>query len=796
MASCIDDKTLRVLDFERILKLLSGQAVCAETKQRCEALHPCGDIFEIRRMLLQTDEAQSLILKKGSPGVSAVRSVAGAAARSSSGGALSMSELLNVAHVLRISRGLREYAADDGFEENYPNIYAVLSGVTENKKLERTIYGAIVSEEEMADDASPELASIRRKMRSLNGKVRDVLSDMLRSSRIAPLLQEAIITMRDDRYVIPVKSEHKGEIAGIVHDSSASGATLFIEPMAAVEINNRLKSLAGEEKDEIERILSELSAQVGEYAPQITENYNILLETDFIFAKGKLAHSMNAAAPLLNDDGIIDIKKGRHPLIDPKKVVPTDIYLGRDFDTLVITGPNTGGKTVSLKTLGLFTVMAQCGMCIPAQPGSTIAVFKSIFADIGDEQSIEQSLSTFSAHMVNIVDILKRADYKSLVLFDELGAGTDPVEGAALAVAILERAKLLGAKTAATTHYSEIKLYALTTDRVENAACEFDIVSLRPTYRLLIGVPGKSNAFAISRRLGLSDDIITRAQSLIDGENTRFEDVISSLEKQRAKAERELSEASEARAETLAQREIAQHEKQMIEKQREKILSDARRDAKKIYEQAKNEADKIVKDMQRLLGESAANNRKSIEEGRRRLKKNFDDMANSLSEDVFSSRGTKKLDPRSLILGQCVTVTTMGQTGNILTLPDKKGDLTVQVGILKIRTNINALAPAKEEKKKKTAPVYSDGAQRSFSSVKTEIDLRGQNADDAVMMADKYLDDAALAHLESVSIIHGKGTGVLRSAINDMLRHHPHAKSFRPGRYGEGESGVTVVEIK
>lgn len=792
----MEERTLKVLEFNIITQMLADCAVCQETSERCIKLQPSDDFYEAQRTLEQTSAAEALIIKKGVPPISPVKNISGAARRSASGGILSMAELLNIGHVMRITRALADFSGDDDFSEQYPALVSVFDGIYENKKLERTIFGAIISEEEMADDASAELLAIRRKMRTLHSKVRDVLNDMIHSSRYASMLQEPIITMRGDRFVIPVKSEHKGDVPGVVHDSSSSGATLFVEPMAAVEINNKLKSLAGEEKDEIERILAQLSAEVGAYAQEITQNYNILLETDFVFAKGKLARKMNASAPVLNQDGIINIKKGRHPLIDEKKVVPTDIYLGKDFDTLVITGPNTGGKTVSLKVLGLFTVMAQSGLCIPAQSGSEISVFENVFADIGDEQSIEQSLSTFSAHMTKIIKILEQANYRSLILFDELGAGTDPVEGAALAVAILERAKQLGAKIAATTHYSEIKLYALTTDRVENAACEFDVLSLRPTYRLLIGVPGKSNAFAISKRLGLDDEIIRRAGELIDGENSRFEDVISSLEQRRLQAEEELSAASEARAESIAQKESAQREKQKLEKQKEKILADARRDAKKIYEQAKAEADRIVKEMQKMFNSSAAENRREIEEGRRQLKKGFDKMTDALSEDAFSSKNTEKLNPAKLICGQSVLVTTMEQVGNILTLPDKKGDLFVQVGILKIRTNISALAPAKEEKKKKNITSYISGEARNFSAVKTEIDLRGQNADDAILMADKYLDDAALAHLESVSIIHGKGTGILRQAIHDMLRHHPHAKSFRLGRYGEGESGVTIVEIK
>lgn len=792
----MEKRTLKVLEFNKIQEMLKSLAICVEAQERCGALLPVDSIYEARALLSLTGEAETLIIKKGTPPLSPVRNVCGSAMRAEAGGFLGMGELLAIAHVLRMARALRAYSDDEDFGENFPSLSQIFGGISENKKLETAIFSAILSDEEMADDASGELLSIRRKMRSLHSKIRDELNKMVHSPAYANLLQEPIVSMRGDRYVIPVKSEHKSLVPGIVHDSSSSGATLFVEPMAAVEINNKLRALASEEKDEIERILAELSGFVAEFSSEIVENYKAIIELDFTFAKGKLSRKINGVVPTLNTDGIINIKKGRHPLIDDKKVVPTDIYLGSDFDTLVITGPNTGGKTVSLKTLGLFCLMAQAGLCIPAASGSETAVFENIFADIGDEQSIEQSLSTFSAHMTNIIDILSKADYKSLILFDELCSGTDPTEGAALAVAILERAKNLGAKVAATTHYSEIKLYALSTDRVENAACEFDVASLRPTYKLLIGVPGKSNAFAISKRLGLNDDIIEHAQTFIDGENTRFEDVITSLESHRAKAEEALSAASEEREKSRAERRETEKELDRIKSQKEKILTDARRDAKKIYEQAKREADEIVKKMQKLLDESASENRARIEEGRRALKKGLDDAQGKISEDVFSSKSKEKLDPKKITLGQEVEVTTMNSVGNVLTLPDKKGDLTVQVGILKIKTNVTALAPAKKQKKSKTPQSYIIGESSGFSTVKTELDLRGETVEDAILIADKYLDEAAMAHLESVTIIHGKGTGALRSAIGDMLRHHPHARSYRAGRYGEGEAGVTVVEIK
>ena len=790
----MEQKALHVLEFDKITDRLSQGAVCSSTRERCLELVPSGDIYEVTRLIAQTTEAESLILKKGSPPISPIRNSKAAAMRAEAGGILTMGELLNVGHTLRIARAIGSYLGDEEIEESFPQIAVAASGLTENKRLEQSIFGSILSEEEMADEASPELSRIRRQMRSLNNKVRDVLNDMIKSQKYSAMLQDAIVTMRGDRFVIPVKSEHRTAIPGIIHDSSASGATIFVEPMAAVEINNKLRALVSEEQEEIENILTEFSAQVGSAADTIARDYDIILELDFIFAKGKLSRSMEGAPPKLNDEGRINIIKGRHPLIDKSKVVPTDIYLGKDFDTLVVTGPNTGGKTVSLKTLGLLTLMAQAGLHIPASEESEISVFEQVFADIGDEQSIEQSLSTFSSHIVNIIDILKKADHRSLVLFDELGAGTDPIEGAALATAILERVKMVGAKTAATTHYSELKLYALSTPRVENAACEFDVESLRPTYRLLIGVPGKSNAFAISKRLGLEEDIIDRARQLVNNDNIRFEDVISSLEASRAQAQKELEGAEAARAETQAARESALRQQESLEKQKEKIIADARRDAKRLYDQAKRESDMIVKEMQALLKNAREDNLKAIEEGRRKLRQGMGQIEEALSEDVFTVKGGS-IDPKKLKKGMEVEVTTMNQNGTLLTLPDKNGNVQIQMGILKITANVTALREAKSGGKKRTTE-YHPSSSGSVATVKSEIDLRGQLVDEAIMAADRYLDQAAMAHLGTVSIIHGKGTGALRSAIHDLLRHHPHARSFRLGKYGEGETGVTIVEIK
>lgn len=786
----MDKKSLNVLEFDKIKKMLINEAVTSQGKTKCEELFPVEDKYAVERMLSETGEAESLVIKKGNPPLSPIGEVKGSVMRAESGGVLSPRELLNCAHVLRIAGEIASYTDMDDFEESYPCLAEVCRGIFTDKKTSTKIISAIISEDEIADDASANLMNIRRKIKSYGAQIRETLNGMIKNPKYAGALQDAIVTMRNDRFVVPVKSENRTAVPGIVHDSSASGATIFVEPMAVVDINNRIRECYAQEKEEIERILADFSNMIALDAPGLKRDSDIITNFDFAFAKGRLAVKMKATAPEINSDGIINIKKGRHPLLDAKKVVPTDIYLGDKFDTLVITGPNTGGKTVALKTLGLLTLMAQSGLFIPTQSGSVISVFENVFADIGDEQSIEQSLSTFSAHMVNIVRILKEANYASLVLFDELGAGTDPVEGAALAVAILERMSEVGAKCAATTHYSEIKMYALETDRVENAACEFDVTTLRPTYKLLIGVPGKSNAFAISKRLGLDEAIIERAKNVVDGESTRFEDVISSLEETRKLAELDAEKAEEARLQSEKAKARAEKEMASIEKQKEKILRDAREDAKRIYSEAKREADEIIKNMRKSQKDINA-----LTENRAKLKKGLGDVEDKLTEDVFN-HNKAPVDPKKLVLGQTVEVTSMGQTGRVLTLPDKNGNLNVQVGILKMNVNVSALSQAnekKQENKKGSGLKISTG---KTLHVKSELDLRGYMVDEGLIELDKYLDDAVLSGLDSVRIIHGKGTGALRSAVQEFLRRHPHVKSQRMGAFGEGDMGVTVVEIK
>lgn len=786
----MDRKSLNVLEFDKIIKMLVNEAVTQGGKSLCEALLPKDDKYAVERSLKETSEAESLVIKKGTPPLSPVGSIKGSVMRAEAGGTLSPRELLNCAHVLRVAYEIASYIDEENFEEEYPALSEITRGLFVDKRTSAKIISAIISEEEIADDASQTLFNLRRKVKSYEAQIRETLNSMIKNPKYSAALQDAIVTMRGDRFVVPVKSENRSAVPGIVHDSSSSGATIFVEPMAVVEINNRIRECRVQEKEEIEKILQHFSNLIAEDASGLKRDGDIITSFDFAFAKGRLSVKMKGIEPEINSDGIIDIRKGRHPLLDGKTVVPTDIYLGDRFDTLVITGPNTGGKTVALKTLGLLTLMAQSGLHIPAMSGSRISTFENVFADIGDEQSIEQSLSTFSAHMVNIVRILKEANYASLVLFDELGAGTDPVEGAALAVAILERMKDIGAKTAATTHYSEIKLYALETDRVENAACEFDVATLRPTYRLLIGVPGKSNAFAISKRLGLDDDIIERARSVVDGESTKFEDVISSLEETRRNAELDAEKAEEARLESEKAKKKAESERAAIERQKEKILRDAREDAKRIYEQAKKEADAIIKEMRK-----GAQDAHKLDAERQKLKKGLGEVEEKLSEGVFKQKNPP-IDPKKLLLGQTVEVTSMGQTGKVLTLPDKNGNLTVQVGILKISVHISALRLAEEKKEKAKKGAGIKVSTGKTMSVKSELDLRGFMVDEALIELDKYLDDAVMSNLDSVRIIHGKGTGALRSAIWEFLRRHHHAKSFRAGNFGEGDLGVTVIELK
>lgn len=793
----MESKTLKTLEFDKILLQLAGFAKNSAAKSAAEALRPTANFNAAEQMLDETDAAVTLILKYGSPEIVRIDDISEAQKRLAVGGGLSMGELLNVARILKGTRIMKKYT---------PEQTGILSGyiaeLTVQKQLEERITTSIVSEEEMADGASAELANIRRKIRNSSAKIKDTLDSMIRSQHYRKVLQDPIVTVRNNRYVIPVKAEHKGDVRGIVHDMSASGSTLFIEPESVVNVNNELHELSIREKAEIEKILLEISGEVAELIEDIKLDFDTLIHLDFVFAKAKLALDMKAVKPQLNKNGVVLIKKGRHPLIDKAKVVPIDVELGRSFDTIVVTGPNTGGKTVVLKTIGLFTLMAQAGLHLPAVDGTEISVCPDVFADIGDEQSIEQSLSTFSSHMKNIVDISKKVQSGCLVLFDELGAGTDPTEGAALATAIIEQFRSVGAKIAATTHYSELKLYALSTPGVENASCEFDVATLSPTYRLLIGVPGRSNAFAISEKLGLPKNIIERSKEMLSEENIRFEDIISRLEDNRLSAEHNFEETERLRKETETLRASLAAERDKIEKQKDKIYDRAREKAEKIILRAQEDVEKMLEETRALQKERDEKEAlRQMQEVRRelglKLKKNT-----APKSKTASSGKAKPINLNTLKLGANVMINDLGDKGSVVSVNKKDNTAVIQVGIMKITAkaeNLTLLVEeegSKPEKYKKQSKVTTHGGGLRRDAVKSEIDLRGMMLEEAELAADKFLDECSMAGLNSVSIIHGKGTGTLRSGIQVMLRRHPHVKSFRLGKFGEGEDGVTIVELK
>lgn len=793
------NKAFKVLEFDKILVGLSEYTDSEDVKRRILSLTPYEDIEKAREVQRETTEAMSTLLKLGSPPVSlSIQNVTGSVKRAEMDGVLHANELLNISRLLYVARRMKSYIGEAAEE------CTVLHGIEENiltaKALEDKINSCIVSENEIADDASPELNTIRRKIRNLNGKIKDSLNSMIHSSHYKKYLQDPIVTMRSDRYVIPVKSEYRAEVQGIVHDTSSSGATLFIEPMNVVASNNEIRDLLNREQLEIERILAELSALAAENSHTIFVDYENVTNLDFIFCKGRLSLDMNANEPKLNDKGIIRYKKARHPLIDKDKVVANDISLGGDYDTLVVTGPNTGGKTVTLKTIGLFSLMAASGLHIPAQEESEAAIFYHVFADIGDEQSIEQSLSTFSSHMVNIVNILSNIEPNSLALFDELGAGTDPTEGAALAIAILEFLRARGVTTVATTHYSELKLYALSTDGVENASCEFDVSTLQPTYRLLIGVPGKSNAFAISRRLGLDERVIDRANEILSDEDIKFEDVITDLELNRTKARQEADAARHMKNEIKDLRRQLENERIKLKESKSRILDEARREAKILVMDAKEEANAIIRDLEKMRqkGISGGNFDKKTAAMRDKLNKKEDTIDAAMAR-AAKPKKTYVDPPKNLRAGAAVKIVDMNQEATVLKEPDKNGNVRVQAGIIKMDVHITNLRKVEEKSSKELAQKYARST-RAFESkaknVSTEVDVRGQSLEEAWMNVEKFLDDCYLAGISPVSIIHGKGTGILRKGIQEYLRKHRYVKSYRNGKYGEGEDGVTIVELR
>lgn len=793
-------KVLKILEFDKILEHLASYTDSESVKKRIYKLEPLSDIDKVRILQKETTEAMSTLLKLGNPPVNlSVIDPRESVRRAEQGGILTTRELLAISRLLYVARRMKAYVSEASDECEI--LHGIESQILTAKVLEDRINEAVVSEEDIADDASAELSSLRRKVKNLNGKIKEMLNSMIHSTHYKKFLQESIITMRSDRYVIPVRAEYKSEINGIVHDTSSTGQTLFVEPMNVVNANNEIRDLKNKERQEIERILAELSSLVTENSHEIFVDFKAVSELDLIFAKGKLSLDMNATEPVLNTDKIINLKRARHPLIDKDKVVANDISFGKETDTLVVTGPNTGGKTVTLKTVGLLSIMAASGLHITAGDNSEIAVFSKIYADIGDEQSIEQSLSTFSSHMVNIVKILKNVDDNTLALFDELGAGTDPTEGAALAVSILEYLRSKGVKTLATTHYSELKLFALATDGVLNASCEFDVKTLQPTYKLLIGVPGKSNAFAISRRLGLSDVIIDRANAILSDEDIRFEDVITDLERSRASARRDAEENERIKSEIKELRKKVEAEREKLKANKSRILDEAHREAKIIVMDAKSEANEIIRELEamRQKGLKSGNIDTKAQKARDTLKKREDSIDEKMKK--ASKPAVRFADPpKNLKAGESVKIIDLDQEAVVLKAPDKSGNVRVEAGIIKMDVHITNLRRIDNSEKDKAMVERFASPARAFESktktATTELDVRGQYPEEAWSNVEKFIDDCYLAGISPVRIVHGKGTGVLKKYIRDMLKRHQYVVSHRPGIFGEGEDGVTVVEIK
>jgi len=793
----LKERTLKTLEYHKIIEQLAGKAISSMGKDIAGSLKPSTDLDEIRLMQQETSEASGFIVRKGSLPLGGITDIRHSLQRVETGGALNIEELLQIGDFCYVCRKVITYSTDNRKTESFPILDSLFDSVSPFGALEKEINRCIINNQELSDDASPKLYEIRRSIKTSNDRIREQLNSIIHSQAYKNMLQDNIITIRSGRYCVPIKLEYRQSFPGMVHDQSSTGATVFMEPMAVVQLNHKIKTLHTDEENEIEKILRELSYLVAEQAHLLAANLDILIKLDFIFAKGELSLEMKASKPNFNRDGYIDIKKGRHPLLDQAKVVPIDIYLGKSFSILLITGPNTGGKTVALKTLGLLALMGQAGLHIPAFDNSDLALYTEIFADIGDEQSIEQSLSTFSAHMSNIVKILEEASLcqgNSLVLLDELGAGTDPTEGAALAMSILQFLYQNKIHTAVTTHYSELKVYALSTEGVENASCEFDVETLRPTYRLLIGVPGKSNAFAISKKLGLPDDIINNAKEFLSHEDQRFEDVITDLEINKKSVEIEKERASRYRQEAAALKTELEKQREKLNKQRDKVLLAAKEEALKITWEAKDEADRILKEMQKQMKEGGS--QRELEESRRKV----GDMVSKIDEELDGlakkDRPPKKV-PKNLKKGDGVFVHSMHMTGVVSELPDRDGYVTIQAGIMKLKVKLEDLSlNEKEELIKVNAQNYSARVKSVKSqSITPEVDLRGQMVEEGLEKTDKYLDDAYLAGLKQVTIIHGKGTGALRSAVQNHLKGHPHVKSQRPGSFGEGDLGVTIVEL-
>lgn len=789
----IEQRHLHALELDKILDMLAGQTACDDAARMAREIAPSTELDEVRRRLVETDDAYVLAGRFGSPSFGGLVSCENALRRAEAGGVLTMGELMRVSALLHAMRALRDWRQHSA--DMVTSLEDYFSALCINKYLEEKIDTAIVSEEEMADAASPALADIRRKLRAASGRVREQLDKMIHSPTVQKYLQDPIITQRDGRYVLPVKSECRGDVPGLVHDTSASGATLFIEPFSVVEASNGIRILQAKEQDEIDRILAELSAEAGSFADAIITGYQNAVAINVIFAKANLAYKMKASLPKMNDEGRIRLNRARHPLLKMETAVPITVELGTVFDTLVITGPNTGGKTVTLKTIGLLTLMAMCGLMIPASDESELSVFHHVFADIGDEQSIEQSLSTFSAHMTNIIAVLDQADAQSLVLIDELGAGTDPVEGAALARSILETLRGDGARIAATTHYAELKEYALQTPGVENACCEFDVATLRPTYRLLIGVPGRSNAFAISERLGMSAAVVARARKLVSEENTRFEDVVQKLEESRQQLEAERRTANEQRLEAQRMLEQAQKKQAELEQMRQLEMERARTEARNLTARTRAQADALLNELEELRKTQDA---QGSAQARAKLRAGLREMENA-ADPVEQKKADGYRLPRPLKKGDRVLIYDIDKKAIVISPADRGGLVEVQAGIIKTRVPVSNLRLLKDEKVTAQTTAHRPRTvtkELSRSSARTEVDLRGMTADEAIMELDRFIDSAVLSGVGQIAIIHGKGTGVLRAAVTQRLRSHPNIKSYRLGVYGEGENGVTIAELK
>ena len=792
----LSEKSIQILELPQVLTMLAGCAVTEEGKEKSLTLRPMTDMDDIQRAQDETSAAVKMLILRGSPGFSGVKPVAASLQRADMGGSLSTRELTDVATVLRAARTAGDYGAS---QEKSP-ISHLFQALTPNRFLEDRITNSILGEDEIADSASPELASIRRHMRAAQAKSRQILQKIISSPSYGKILQETIITQRDGRFVVPVKAEHKGDLPGLVHDISSTGATLFVEPMGVVQANNEYIELQAKEQKEIDRILAEFSAEAAAHREDIQWDYDTLVHLDLIFARGQLSYKMNAVRPEVRRDGAIHLRKARHPLLDPKTAVPIDIELGDSFDTLVITGPNTGGKTVTLKTLGLLTLMTQCGLHIPAADRSAVSVYERVLADIGDEQSIEQSLSTFSAHMVNIVEILKEADRHSLVLFDELGAGTDPVEGAALAIAVIQHVRRLGAKVAATTHYAELKTFAMTTAGVENASCEFDVETLAPTYRLLIGIPGKSNAFAISRRLGLPEDVIAAAQEQMSGESVRFEDILTQLEEKRQALEKREQEADRLLRQREEDARRAREFREQMQRAKENARSRGEAEAKRILRDARSASDAVFAELERMRKEQAKADRAiNANEARAELRRQLNE-----AEDAIDKRDARSVPipkpSRPIQKGDLVEIPGVSTPAEVVGVGGD-GTLQLKAGILKMKAKVDEVRLIEDDERaaRKKAPSVTirQNADRALrASAARELDIRGMETLEAESVVENFISAAVMGKLETVTIIHGKGTGALRKAVHDILRRNKAVKSFRLGVYGEGESGVTVVTLK